>query len=371
MTNPDRAYTGNNNNVSLCRCRRGYDLPMSTETTEWCAGIPLVERRPLEEEERQALRLEARSLLRRGLAALLAFPAAVLLLTLLLVALDSASSLIRASVFSAALLTLFCFPVLALVARDSFRRGRGLNRDLREGCVKRFEGPPRMDETDETLSTLRKARVAPALDDPLWRLEVLPGSGRVWSVQGERPARWITARWTEVAGTPTFAAMAAEWLEPVAKDGDTTLLGGRRDLTQAEREEVRRHARRLWVRPLPYVVGLTVWLSLPVAVILRDGRLHSGHDWFSFCLLGAITLWTDVRFARAAWIARGLGADARDGWTIILRRQDPAPSEVAEAVGLQEIAAAIAARPEVVEALPHSRWIWTEDNRPAAWRTAG
>jgi hypothetical protein len=272
------------------------------------------------------------------------------------------------------LLLMVCMPVQALLARDAFRRSRGLRRDLSVGVVKRFAGRLGPDTVaDETLLFLQKARLIPRDAEGEWWIEVLAGSGRVWRVRGELVRHWIVALSAEVPEPPPVAAVAAQWLEPVAESQEGTLLGGRRELSEAEREELRRFAGRLWRHPLPWAVGFTLWLSMPVTVLIFAGHSDSGVDWWiRFAFLAAVTLWIDLHLLRALWIARRLQQDAREGQVLIFRTH-PGPAPVPSEGGLTKPDEPLEKErdllPETVEVLPQSQWCWTEDGRPAAWRT--
>ncbi|HET9471347.1 MAG TPA: hypothetical protein VFO24_09605, partial [Usitatibacter sp.] len=227
-------------------------------------------------------------------------------------------------------------------------------------------------------------------------------------VMGQPVRRWIVAPTTEVASSPPGAAIAAQWLEPIAHNDAATLLRGQRELSTAEREELRRFARRLWRRPLPFAIGFTLYFFVPLATLLQEGLRESRADGFLFLLMAWVTLRIDTAFARALWHARRLEQDAREGRIVILRTDpitppvtDEAPppesaspppdalieagsplpegdgssrSEEAAAAGSKAPAAEDAvpleppAEAPVVELLPRSRWYWTIDGRPAPWR---
>jgi hypothetical protein len=339
-------------------------------STAWCAGLPLVLQRPFTADEQESLRREARHVRLRGLGVVALFLTLVGLFAGVVIRTDPSMEAMQVVLAVWAILLLAAgLPVTLLMARDSFRRGKGLSGDLRSGIVLRFAGPfaPHAVIEDETRQSLRRARLVP--DQPLseWSLELLPISGRVWRVHGQPVRPWIVAQTVEVANTPPFADIAAQWLEPVAQDDGTTLLAGQRELSRAERDELRRYSQRLWRRPLPVAVGLTLWLCMPIAVLIMEGDLHSRSDGARFIWLAAVTAITDYHFISALLLSRKMRADERAGRVIIVRVADAAPPislpDKTEGIGNQSGDGS-----EVAEVLPVSHRVWTESGRPAAWR---
>ena len=154
-----------------------------------------------------------------------------------------------------------------------------------------------------------------------------------------------------------------------------------RTIDEKERSELHLAARRLRrfgigvVGLFPLLVGLFILAVAKADSTLVKGNLESRGDWVSFLILTAVTVWTDVQLARALWQARLLGQDAREGRVVILRvdeettavRQDRA-SKAPSGDGAPAGNGKPGAMPEGVELLPISRWDWTEDGAPAAWR---
>src|SRR5438128_9468887 len=134
--------------------------PMRSEdVTEWCAGMPLVLRRPLESAERQTLSREMRRLRGFGIGALALYPLLVGLFLFAAAHANAASPLVQDGLAVAAIVLLMvCLPVQLLAARDAFRRRRGLVRDLELGVVTRFARKPgAVAVMDEALLRLWKA----------------------------------------------------------------------------------------------------------------------------------------------------------------------------------------------------------------------
>jgi hypothetical protein len=178
---------------------------------------------------------------------------------------------------------------------------------------------------------------------------------------------WIQARWVELADAPAFATVAAEWLEPVQRVEDVTLLRGERELSTEEMEELRHYARQLWRKPLPLAVGLTLWSSLPLAFILAgnaSGRQSPG-DRFRMCFLFFFTVLADARLISGIRTARQHHRDIAIGRVVILQEEREKTKGTMEG---QEPSETPKVRSEVVEALPETRKIWTVGGQPAPWR---
>src|SRR5205814_7331358 len=119
------------------------------------------------------------------------------------------------------------------------------------------------------------------------------------------------------AAGPRGAAVAAGWLERVARSDGATVLAGARELSDAERDEIRRVARRLWRRPLPYAIGLTLWLAIPLTFLLLGHRFTADLERARFAFLAVITLAVDLRFFSSLRSARLLERDAGAGRVMI------------------------------------------------------
>ena len=356
--------------------------------TEWCAGLPLESRRPLDDEERCHLLDEARRYRWRGIGVLLLYPPLVIAFSIAVGRADPSSSTMRSRLAVAViLLAAIGLAALIVLVRDTFRRSRRLFRDLRFGEVKRFAGPLRPEMAREkTVARFLKAGLFSNVMEEESSLEVLPASGRVWRA-GDRPvSRWIEARSTEVAETPAIAAVAAKRLEPIEGAADVVTRRGSREMSPQERDELSRLAGRLWRRRLPVAIGITLCPVVLAAILLARGRLASTGDWIGFALLAAVTLGIDRKLARTLALSRQFVQDAKAGTLMIVsfdianprpersggddRRSDgerTLGNDNRESSGTGEITFAA---PNVVELLAVSRWIWTTDGRPTPWRIA-
>jgi hypothetical protein len=223
--------------------------------------------------------------------------------------------------------------------------------DVASGFVKQFAGTlpkfPAIDRKfvwDETLHALMHRQVLPVSGGEV-SLEVLSGSGRIWRAQGQLVKPWIQGRPTQVAEAPQYAKIASQWLEPIPTRDGSELLGGKRDLSPPEVEELSRFARRLWIRPLPVAVGFTVWSSIPLWILLFHG--HSDQEWYLYAFVLFMTLRVDYWLYQAIVLAKSMKRDALIAKVVILKKED------AE---------------QIAEVLPLSQRLWSLDGVPAPWR---
>src|SRR5207245_1246055 len=197
---------------------------------------------------------------------------------------------------------------------------------------------------------------------PQW-FEVLPRSGLLWQANGARPRPWIRVmepEAVEVAATPSFAALAAEWAEPVVRHGRTleALRVGQRELSADELRELKQHVRREVRSILVWAVPLNVWFGTALALWLPTGDFPRGFEGVWFLLLGLGTVGNDLFLIPRIRGLRRSARDARIGRVVIVRQpvfdddepeEEPAPSAT-------------------IELLPVSEDVWTIDGQPAWWR---
>lgn len=332
-------------------------------TTEWCVGLPLIGQRPFEPEEQEYLQRLAQRLRWYGIMAVLSYPLLVCCFGVIeWIATSSIAQAKEAMMISGLLLLVVCLPMQLLAIRDAFGRRKALLGDLRCGFVKQFAGMMAPDVgTEATLIKLRQARIVPRTGTGHWSLELLPASRRMWRVQEQRVKPWIIANVVEVAQTPEMAGIAAQWLQPVTRNDDETLLGGRRALSQAERDELLRYARHAWTRPLPGAIGFTLWAGVRISSLLLHPLLNTGINWIFFTLFVFFTLLMDVALVMQVLLSRKLRQDAQAGHVIIVGVEKNAPS-VSRVTPADTV-------PMIREVLPHSKREWTQEGRPAVWRT--
>jgi hypothetical protein len=342
-------------------------LPVSeteteTGTSPWCAGLRLAGRRALTDAERRELRLRGGLL---GALGFLALGSSPLLFVFFLISLalnaDADGMPGPVGIF----LVTAMLPLMAVVlvlGRRWVRWYRTVRRDARAGVAYRFEGA--MDGLfpgAELRDRLQKERLLPLCLRGTQCLEVLPESGLVWSVNGIRPRRSISAPTAHVAEVPAIARIAAEWLEPVAPADEVTAWVGQRELAAAEADEIRLHAARV-VRPsLVWGTGLTLWLGFLLGLAVRAGQLPTGWHGALLAILAMAALHADITLLRSLRLSWELRRDSRLRRAVIVRSPVPHlnPEEPERETTLSE--------PE--EYLPVSSLVWTKGGRPAAWRT--
>jgi hypothetical protein len=284
--------------------------------TRFCLGLPEAGRRPFSDEERGRVAKLGRLLSRSAvLRAFLAAGVAAAGAAAGVAAGEAGWRRVAVATFAAAT---FGFAAALLGLRDSWRDGRRVAADLREGAVEIFERGTR------SLAVLVHAR------------RVLARDGGPADLQ-ERAA--VGAAAPPPSEAPTYAVS-------VDAAGEAMALGlVRRALSRDERDEIQRHARRLGRIPASLLAG-TALAGAAVGVWLAGERREAAG--------GSALLWTAV-LALAWWRAVGarrlaarLRADESEGWV------------------LRATAGAIAG----MEILPSSRASWTAHGSPAPWRIA-
>jgi hypothetical protein len=332
---------------------------MDTQSTLWCAGLPLVARLPLAEGERRALRREAALLLFAGI---LCAPLSVLLflvgLAIFAMVVTDAGHEATPVMWISFCVALVLVGMLFAVARESFRRAKGLRGDLRAGEKLRFEGTLAEATLDLTLVRLLRKRLMRNDAQPQW-LEVLPVSQRVWRAN-DRPVRgWFVVSWARTAEQPEVARIAAGWLEPVGTIEDVDLHQGQRELSAEEKDELRRYAKDLWRKPLLPALIFSLWCFPLAAYALWTSRWPADLGGVMLAILTAVTILSDYGVFLRLRQARRIGRDLAWGFVIIVRaRADDEKGAEGAAPGEEHL----------YESLPHSGLLWTEDGRAAGWR---
>lgn len=335
----------------------------------WCAGLPLAAQRPLDSEERTAIQIPLRrARWQAGLCGLLT-PVLFLAFLVAMAFLPDTTNGSKLSPFSTACL-LAGIILVALCARgwiEGRRIARGLRGDLKNNLMLRFEGVLVFDPANETQQTLCRAQTAGGhpllscdLDTPQF-LEILSFSGRVWNANGFMVfARFLVADWTAVAETPPIAHTAAQWLQPVpAAPPNWQLETGGRELSPSERQELRRTARKQWFPSGVPALLLSLWSGSLLALSLHEGRLPPEGGFFGFLLV--MTILADGLLLCNLATARQLRHDERIGRVIIVRqRADNLPLPLPRTAADEEFV--------VLEVLPVSGRIWTQDGKPIPWR---
>lgn len=307
-------------------------------TTLYYDGLPLVGERELTGEERTALRKMARRGRWTGCLLALVAPTGFLLgmAALSLVAETWWTKAVSILLFVAGLAIAF----VILQSRDNLRAARAMRASLKTGRVQQFgkaEAPPlafeEWSEDDESGED--------EVEEPTTSIEILAAGGLLWRVNGRPPFRYRPVETTAVPNPPDFAATAAEWMQPWTDPHGTTTWWNERDLSTAERAELRRHTRRA---ALPYI--FLPFLTAYVGIGYFAGDLRE--SLFTSLWMLAFVGWADYRAVRALPHALRVRRDAKLGKVAIFRAE--------------------AEHGPVTEFLPFSRLVWTQDGHPAAWR---
>ena len=328
---------------------------MTEELTEWCMGLPLTQRRELDEAERQKLQRQVNFLHGCGIGLLLLYPALAAFVCIVAWATSMSVEETKAAlVVGGILVSVVILPVLLLSVRDILHRRRALLSDLSAQSVKRFAGVFTPGAGGEDFAKkLRRACFAPDKTTGEWSIEVLAASGRVWRVQDQPVKAWMNAPIMELARTPEMASIAAQWLQPVPLPTPDKVMGGQREMSPAEREELRRYARRLWLRPLPVAIGLTLWAGIPLSLQLFSHHAANRKSSVPFSILVGLAALTDAQFVTALRLSRRMQRDGQIGRVAIVRVEHSDPARPAG---------------PVIEILPLARREWTRAGQPASWR---
>jgi hypothetical protein len=237
-------------------------------------------------------------------------------------------------------------PLAIANAVQWFRRARSVNRDLTAGKVAICEG-----ESGEfavaapVAKRLVRLGVTIANDSPL-KLEVLPKSASIWTVNGRRVGELVALPRGATSTTPEFATVAAKWTKPLE-----TLRGliqyNRRSLSDSEKEELRFYLPNL-SRRLLWLIALHLLLAYQ---LVRFARGDYAYGMMAF-LSAAIAMLANRKMLRVVQFHRKLRRDLSEGWVIIVRPTNDPEDEKTPAV----------------EYLPVTGAEWTSAGHPATWR---
>jgi hypothetical protein len=235
-------------------------------------------------------------------------------------------------------------------------RGTGvLREDAQAGWVDRFEGTLDNDLDDSAVQRLVHRGYLMRGQHTAQRLEILPLSSLVVRANGRRVEHWARAYVAEVAPPRPFAMRIELPRELVRVENDPAVSLKRRSLSPAERGELARHIdtlrRRYWPPVVVTVavaalVGVRLWVEGPDSDLLGTGSLL----WYGLALL------TYLAYLRRIRAARRLSWDRELRWVVTVH--DRAAVASSEGVAPK------------LEMLPISQLAWSENARPAAWRTS-
>lgn len=306
---------------------------------EWYAGVPFQDTRELTLEERYELQTQQRRLLWTGcLALMLSIFTLIGMFFVLLI-----GEFVSIPPFVAMLLMLLLLALTAWILMTGLTRcgyAVGLNADLRAGYLKRY-------------AFLKE-------DGELYEMEVLPASNRLWRVNQEMVYRWVSRKPVWVANVPEIAHVAAEWVSPPEGASQDEPHYNWRALSETEKLELSRFANGLVFKLLPLTLFLTIWLIILAASTLSRGDIPA--DPISFVILAVIVVAVNWQFIVRCMQASRLRRDRDAGQVVILRwLQQESDAEANRQPALSP----------PVEVLPRTRFVWTENGRPAGWRLAG
>jgi hypothetical protein len=108
-------------------------------------------------------------------------------------------------------------------------------------------------------------------------------------------------------------------------------------------------------------LGLSLWLALRTLSFFRAGRQHDVGEWVFYSIFVLLVLMAYLALAFALHESSRLQKDIELERIYIFRREaNPLKSKPTQE--------APTPKAEVVEMLPVSHKVWTEDGRPATWR---
>lgn len=343
---------------------RDDDRDEPQEGTTGSAALTAAGRRLLTRGERAILRRRARLLEARVGLLVMAFPPVLFIALAVGTLMEEASGFARGIGTGGMALLLGVCVAIVLVGRAWWKESRAVRRDARLGYVERYEVV--LNESLASHPWLVKLFGEGLLargTAPVHFLEVLPTSGCLWRANGTRIRRWfplLPARFADVAETPPFAAIAAEWVEPPVGD-ESGLHVGERELTGDEIRELKRYSRRERSRHARIALPLSLWFGVVLWLCLEAGRFPTGYGLVMFVGLGLATLTWNGLLIACLLRTRLLAQDARVGRVVIARFADEAAGGTGPSATLSP----------PVELLPVSGAEWTSGGLPAEWRVTG
>lgn len=319
----------------------------------WYAGIGAASERELDARELTALRRRTSRTLALALSAFALVPITIafLLVVFALAELMAADRIIATDLaigvttFVIALYVLAGVPLSLAAGARALRLYRALRRDAEAGrvvvCTGRgsdFVAPVK------TAKRLMRAGFSFERDGDI-ALEVLPGSGVLWTLNQRRPEETITLPRGATSETPEFAAIAAKWTRPLEIAGGA-IEYNRRSLSAAEKSEL-----QLYV---PDISLKLVWLAaLHVLLVYQIVRFVEGDVFYGVLAFfsSVIAFIADRRMLRLIQFQKSLRRDLEEGWVAIVKPRSHNDDPMT-----------------VIEYLPLTGAEWTTGGIPAAWR---
>jgi hypothetical protein len=303
--------------ITATNDRRSLD-----DCDEWCAGLPLTGTRLLESDELTLLRGRVNSQFSRQkfTSIGLTFVFAGVYITSILF---PSPHIFWLTVAGAYLMAVFVIWLL-LDPESWLRKYKVLQADLDAGIVHCF---------------------GTASDTGV--LEVLPTSEIVYSSNAVSPKGGRRAAITAVAKTPAIASIAVEWLEPV-NGGTGRFFSGKRELSRAERSEIRRWTEAIFDHRRRHAVSYVCWAAF-IGGLSRWGN----PDLFYAAL--AVSGYVGSQMCTEIRLVMALKRDALGGIVVINRRAKVEDGKMTP-IG------------SPAEFLPQAQLKWTDSGAPADWR---
>jgi hypothetical protein len=388
----------------------------ATDEVEWCLDLPFLQNRPFTAAETFELQQEAKSLQRVGCLMGCSLPcgliATMVVLTLLFELLRNVTFLKTVLPYLVIPLGILPLALFAVKSSENYERGKRLKQDLRAGHMVQYGGPcdalweirlseagippprliaePQGDEQSPPRDSQPPDASPPTQAAPEVVIEVLAHSRRLWKINGVPLSGWEIVGSSRVASTPELAAMAAAWVEPLditqgTKDGLQEISPrqhNQRELSVSEKDELKQRIRQMIKRPFWKTLLFSSWLGVPLAACLITAtpiKVERGAYFLMFCCAYCwFTLITTLRHTTR------LNKDCENGYVAILN----VPIEALSSEGLQRLSPeevhafqhntpaettdSISQPPRVktviLEILPKSGWLWTEDGKASEWR---
>lgn len=328
----------------------------------WCLTLPLIDERPLTNEEILLLRRQRRRAIALAILGFVGTPISMFgWLSAMVIAGESV--VIGATSFVIGItLTIFC----ALSGYQQMVRVRVYQRELQRCILQRFVG--NISDIDNSVVAgiierfMRKVGIEPTDGDVC--VEISGGSGRVLRINDQLyHGSPIYLKCSETAQPPEFASIAAQWLEKIGEtDSGETVLGGRRELSMAELTELKNLQFTAWWRPLRWRLLLLLWPIIPITMAWCS---HNTPPIAACIILLAIIGFSALPVTRGIRFAYKLVGAVKYGVVGILQY----PDGTALSPDTDNDAAPTGEAQEVtVEILPDSDIIWTLNGTPASWR---
>jgi hypothetical protein len=319
--------------------------------TLWCAGIPELGQRVLTAGELELIKSERRHALRKIRIYFLYIPGLAIVVALIAFLAGERGSDLMLSAALIGFLTILGLPLLIFPGTRQYKFANGLKNDLQHGSVYVFCGSPdnRLGDTP-VISALVKNRLIDLKGMEELKLEVLEKSSYLFSAGGKVVLeRSIHANIARVVNPPEFAQLAAKYVQPTDEPG---ISRHQRNLNEEEVEEMNHHYRRsINVRSIIWTLVLVLFGPFPLIYqILRREEFSAMAGPIFISLLAALSI---LRLSKNLRISFKLKQDLKDGFVFIEQRITDNASE----------------NGNTYEYLPHTQFLWTENHRPAAWRT--